>query len=490
MRLVPKLVALAVASVALVSSAVAYFTLSATHHSMSTLVTHQLLGNVSLGISKIEADNDQLNRFLKVASRNRTIRKALVRDEFRGVNQLLNELIRVFPFVNFIALVTPDGTIQAVSTRDYRGQKIAGEQLLLDDARTNPMFVVAPLGEIGVGTPGVDPYLSRIGLGRDRTQWLTADVTKRGVSIGMVLVSFDWDAEFGATLDEVRAELSSEHGHIDSVLLADDEGLIFHLSRAEDRQNSGAGFPSGERFAPDPSALYVSKPVQFGDLRLNLVIVSDREAVLGPLVETTKKLSFMAVVGAALLIALLYGVLRQLLVRRIGTLSRGAEILGQGDFTYRLPALGPDELGDLARSYNLMAENIEGTTTSRDSLDREVDERKLIEVQLKHVLESVPSGLVLIAPDGTIEMINAATETLFGYSRGELVGQSSDLLLGEHWRDVLTSPLSVPSKLRGYSGYQRNKARRKEGSECEVEIALSPLSDGDGRLLALPVTHI
>jgi len=39
------------------------------------------------------------------------------------------------------------------------------------------------------------------------------------------------------------------------------------------------------------------------------------------------------------------------------------------------------------------------------------------------LLEAVPDAIVAVEQDGTIVQVNSQTETLFGYQRGELLGQ-------------------------------------------------------------------
>jgi PAS domain-containing protein len=43
-------------------------------------------------------------------------------------------------------------------------------------------------------------------------------------------------------------------------------------------------------------------------------------------------------------------------------------------------------------------------------------------------LETIPDAIVAVEHDGTIVQINSQTEALFGYQRGELIGQKSKSL--------------------------------------------------------------
>ena len=53
------------------------------------------------------------------------------------------------------------------------------------------------------------------------------------------------------------------------------------------------------------------------------------------------------------------------------------------------------------------------------------------------VLESSPDALLVVAEDGTIRLVNAATERMFGYSRDELLGKDHRMLLAEGFRSGL-----------------------------------------------------
>ena len=47
--------------------------------------------------------------------------------------------------------------------------------------------------------------------------------------------------------------------------------------------------------------------------------------------------------------------------RGLAPLDRGSRELGEGNFTHRIDVATQDELGELAGTFNSMAENLEGT---------------------------------------------------------------------------------------------------------------------------------
>ena len=64
-------------------------------------------------------------------------------------------------------------------------------------------------------------------------------------------------------------------------------------------------------------------------------------------------------------------------------LAEGTKEIGKGNLDYRIKTKGFDELGNLANSFNRMAEDLKKTTTSRDQLAIEIDERKRAEKALR-----------------------------------------------------------------------------------------------------------
>ena len=97
------------------------------------------------------------------------------------------------------------------------------------------------------------------------------------------------------------------------------------------------------------------------------------------------------------------------------------------------------------------------------------------------LLEHSPDPLLLIDPDGSISFLNAAAEELFGYSRAQLLGADSSLLLAEASREPFHGVLaglgaSAPRSGQPFAG----SGRRADGTELPVEITCSLLPSDAG----------
>src|SRR5678815_5154038 len=99
------------------------------------------------------------------------------------------------------------------------------------------------------------------------------------------------------------------------------------------------------------------------------------------------------------------------------------------------------------------------------------------------LLEAIPDAIVGVDQNGTIVQINAQTETLFGYTREELIGKKVEILIPErhHVRHSgHRADFSVNPRVRQMGAGLNLHGRRKDGSEFAVEISLSPVSTEDG----------
>ncbi|WP_400765720.1 ATP-binding protein [Methylosinus sporium] len=103
--------------------------------------------------------------------------------------------------------------------------------------------------------------------------------------------------------------------------------------------------------------------------------------------------------------------------------------------------------------------------------------------QLKMIVESAFAARFLIADD-RILYVNRATEDMFGYSAGELVGHTVDMLLPDDVRirhpGLREEYYKAPRRI--LLGVDRDvRARKKSGVEFPIHLGLAPIHE-DGRL--------
>lgn len=159
----------------------------------------------------------------------------------------------------------------------------------------------------------------------------------------------------------------------------------------------------------------------------------------GQVASTSQRL--MAIVfGGSLLIGILVAMLvSRNLLRGIEQLRVGTLRIGDGDFSFRLPAQGSDEFSQLARNFNQMGSRLEAMTADlrhanatlqsrAEEIARQHDaiEESARELVLFYRLIDQTEDALLIVDLGTgklMEVNSAACDSL-GYLKQELVGES------------------------------------------------------------------
>ena len=105
------------------------------------------------------------------------------------------------------------------------------------------------------------------------------------------------------------------------------------------------------------------------------------------------------------------------------------------------------------------------------------------------LLESAPDAILEVDRDGSILLVNAEAERLFGAARGELIGAKIESLIPRQFRSQHAAHRGVyaahPVTRPMGSGLDLY-AMRKDGTEFAVDINLSPVGAGDsGRVMCV-----
>ena len=95
---------------------------------------------------------------------------------------------------------------------------------------------------------------------------------------------------------------------------------------------------------------------------------------------------------------------------------------------------------------------------------------------LENLLEAMPDALVVVDRAGLIRFVNHQTDLLFGYDRGELVGQPIETLVPESFREVHTAHregyIAAP-ETRGLGEDLELNGRKRDGTVFPMDISLS-----------------
>ena len=120
-------------------------------------------------------------------------------------------------------------------------------------------------------------------------------------------------------------------------------------------------------------------------------------------------LGFATIFALLVAISLTYFLYRSI-ANPINKLARAAKSIAQGDLDERIDYDSNDELGQLSRTFNNMAESLSRTTVSRDYVDS--------------IIESMGDLLIVVDQDYNITRINSAGLSMLQKQEEELLGRS------------------------------------------------------------------
>ncbi len=144
--------------------------------------------------------------------------------------------------------------------------------------------------------------------------------------------------------------------------------------------------------------------------------------------EMGKQLFALGVVVMLLSGGLIALVVRSL-VGPLLTLGRAARAIAEGDYGHRVPVRSSDELGDLARSFNQVGQELGAHLTQlRDSDDRQAA-----------VLGGMVEGVVAVDDSHRIMFANTAAGKMFGFLPPSAVGRPLLEIIREHTLDAAVS---------------------------------------------------
>ncbi len=308
--------------------------------------------------------------------------------EFRHAGDILDSqlsTLKKIRGIDDIILISPKGVI-VYTVNKAHGENLIGKPLmgLWDDAfkegcidiyfsdifiddffnRSNyKLLVTAPIfdvkgkfaGVIGFETnmsPMYDVIEDRVGLGQTGESLLGH---KKGNSI-----------EF---LHNLR------HSQTNNITYSDNIALPI---REATQGRSGSGLTTDYRAEPIVAAW---RTIYVQNRSWGLVAKIDQKEALKPLIEFQKIILALFILIIAIVAVSASAISSQITHPILELIDQSFKV-SKGDFTERVQILSQDEIGDLAKTFNTMTENLQKTTVSQDVLEKEVEQRKKNENEL------------------------------------------------------------------------------------------------------------
>jgi two-component system sensor histidine kinase VicK len=268
----------------------------------------------------------------------------------------------------------------------------------LSDARGNARLVSDTLTAKGRGLLGYDPATNHVSI-TDRnavTQTLSIISNKYG---GRATIFTQGLVPLISSSNQVSPDVA------DYPMLAEavDNGRVVQ----------GTVTTSGGRVAATAVPLF---PPNSDQAVAAVLVISSLNDVDNAVAAVQRQLLFAT--GLALVISLVLGYLASYFIaRRLKRIERSAELIAGGDLSAKVPETVEDEIGQLADTFNVMADRL------RQAFAQVEYERDRIEVLLNDLSE----GVIGLSGEGTITIANPAAAILL--DRQVLIGETVDAAL-------------------------------------------------------------
>lgn len=206
--------------------------------------------------------------------------------------------------------------------------------------------------------------------------------------------------------------------------------------------------------------------------------------------------------AAILLIAILSGLLIAINITRgllppIERLMVAARHVAAGDLNAEIFITTNDELGVLSRSFNSMIDDLRTAalnehqyTDELKTLNQNLENRVKIrtlelernEAKTRAILDNIGEGIVTINSKGFIESINPMAEEIFNYSKQEIIGVHSALLLADKTVEKFTDTTLYDDEIDGFFRTRDHQqpaicqGKRADGSTFPMEFVVSSMA--------------
>ncbi|MBD3219496.1 MAG: PAS domain S-box protein [candidate division Zixibacteria bacterium] len=127
----------------------------------------------------------------------------------------------------------------------------------------------------------------------------------------------------------------------------------------------------------------------------------------------------------------------------IQRLTGSARLIGQGLLDHRTGIERNDEIGQLSKSFDIMAKNLKRITASRDELEKEISIRQATEESLKqyeYIVSSASDMLALLDKNYVFKTANPSYLKAFGLGSGNILNKTALEVFGKDYFERTIKP--------------------------------------------------
>ena len=421
----------------------------------------------------------------------------------------IDDVIEAYPFYEAISVIDQNGTIIACTRKEFVGHSRSDRTWFQRTMQCKQGDVI-PLDAYRAETAG---WKMVIGFNTP----ITDESNKKVIGVLTTRVSMNHVMERVQALDERTG--SDNHAYLlnkrGEILAGPDEKEFLNVHRLHEFpvvKDLLAGKTGTTQYKNDREEDVITAQYALrGDGDFNgwgwgiIVTEADSEAFKAAYIIRNTMITLVLII--AFLVTMFALFISKRFSRPIKEVSESASRISRGDLKPIKITYGPrDEIGNLVGAFNKMTEDLRATTVSRDSLAKEIAERKQAEDALrkseeksKNILHGSPIPTFVIDNNHRVTYWNGALEEYSGIKANDIVGTD------QHWKAFYNenrpcmADLLVDGKMHDIPQWYEGKYRASDMIEGAYEaidffrrpghdgkwlyFTAAPLKDSNGRLI-------
>jgi diguanylate cyclase (GGDEF)-like protein/PAS domain S-box-containing protein len=243
-----------------------------------------------------------------------------------------------------------------------------------------------------------------------------------------------------------------------------------------------AALPGGSDSLASLAPAYLLTSIQIPKLQWTLLLYQDRTQLMASQYEFRFRAMLMSVAIAFLLTLLLYGLMHQILLRRLKRLAQAVERLGQGQLPELFLDNKADELGMLNRAFQRMSREIRNLV---QGLNARIAEKEQAELQARKLSKAVAfssSGIAITNQHLEIEYINPFLAEMLEQPAASIHGSSLLKLFANDMQQLSTDISKTLEQRQHWHGDVLLQHSRQAEQGQWVSLAIAPIRDDKGML--------
>ena len=383
------------------------------------------------------------------------------------------------PHILAIAIVNLDGKVISSTNETMIGMDMSKHEIYINS-------ISKDYGEIYIGQSYKFPYLDNYCI------FISAPITQKSGEdiIGVIINCYDLMSLNEITADRVGMGETGESYIVnrDKIMLTESrfiKGVV--LNQMVDTEPVREIVKSGKGmtgiYSDYRGVSIVGASTYIPEYGWTLLAEIDKAEAFAPLHELGIIVLIVGSVCGAVAIGM--GIFFSISTARpINKMKYAAERISSGNLKYRVEIDLRDEIGELANSFNTMADEL---TKKNEELMAENTERKQIEEKLRkseqnyrNIFEKAMDGIVTGSLQGDLVTFNNAFVELTGYLKEELLNMRYQDLTPPEYHDMEAEKVKILLETGEPQEYEKEYIR-KDGTRVPLLLKVSAIHDDDGK---------